>query len=284
MQEDDVDCQGDEYPPAVVWQGRANKNGAGQQWIRQLPGSQNEGAGSLFKGVCPEDADIKNHLTNLKVTAVQKQGCRVTTHYTVTQVLTWPALSLDFINMPVYANDKDGLTTNPCWPSSLEDDPGFALLLTDPWYLSDPGLQGYGLLNYDKPPANSVTAGKIIRPDWNKRALFGDGFDPDDVIVDEGNSTRKATDEELARHLGFRRCAEKDCAAEKEAMGMESAMVRGVPNTSPVLVMASTTSAEVDGTLTPTLASSRSEGRVVPDMPWITGMPSLEELRRDVSL
>lgn len=282
MQEDDVDCQGDEYPPAIVWQGRAD-NGAGQQWIRQLPGSQNTGAGSLFRLVCPENDQIQNHLTNLKVTDVEKKGCRTTSHFTVTQVITWPALSLDFVNMPVYANDKDGLTTNPCWPSSLVDDPGFALLLTDPWYASDPGLQAYGLLNYDKKPSNAVTAGKINRPDWNKRALHGDDFDPDDIIVDEGNSTRKATDEELAAHLGFIRCLGKDCAAEKEAMGIESAIVRGVPQTSPAGVAATTTSGAAYTSSVPTLASSGSEGRVVPDMPWVTGMPSLEEVRRDIS-
>lgn len=41
-----------------------------------------------------------------------------------------------------------------------------------------------------------------------------DNVNPDDIIVDEGNSTRKATDEELREHHGLFRCTSEDCANE----------------------------------------------------------------------
>lgn len=164
MQEDDVNCQGDEFPPAVVWQGRA---GPGQAWIRQLPGDQNGPAGSLFRGICPLVAPASKESPPQQIGGPQVVGCRTTTHVRVTETITWPALVLNFIGIPPFpANDPDGLIANPCWPNQLVNDPGFALLLTDPYYKANPVAQAFGLASYNQPPSAAITNGHINRPHW----------------------------------------------------------------------------------------------------------------------
>jgi hypothetical protein len=54
----------------------------------------------------------------------------------------------------------DGLSANRCWPSKLApNDPGFALLTDDPWYLNHPAAAINTYL-YSAAPPNAVTSGK----------------------------------------------------------------------------------------------------------------------------
>ena len=54
----------------------------------------------------------------------------------------------------------DGLSANRCWPSTLvPNDPGFALLTDDPWYLNHPAAAISTHL-YSAAPPNAVTSGK----------------------------------------------------------------------------------------------------------------------------
>lgn len=184
MQQFGVDCQGDEFPPAIVvsrmlllravlfivsrmrkltfilqWQGR-DSAANGQAWIRQVPGGQNAGAGNLFANICPDVP--RSSAFNLHLLGVDDSGCRTTSHFQVTETTTWPAPVLEFSGNPGFAaGDSDGLQANPCWPATLVNDPGFALLLSDPYYIANPGIlaQVQGL--YPQPPPFQVTAGKV---------------------------------------------------------------------------------------------------------------------------
>lgn len=272
MQKYDVDCQGDEFPPAVIWQGRDRRSG--QAWIRQLEGSQNTGAGNIFRGVC--DDPPLSRLTRSGFLSRKVGLCATTSTFSVTKIITWKALILNFTPFVFPPGDPDGLHANECWPSSLIEDPGWALLTNDKWYnehlASRQAIAG-GM--YAVPPPAHVTAGKSRREHWNKRDLSitgGDAFDPDDVFIIDANSTRKATDEELRDQLGFRRCADAECSAELEEFGIESAIVMGVPKTMPATVAVTSTTIEPVSTST---LSSVSDSRMTTEVfPQITEMPT----------
>jgi len=277
MQEPGLNCQRDEFPPAIIWQGRNNN-----QWIRLIPGADNGGAGSLFRGVCQDPPD--SHTTNLEHIGDENNGCRSTEHYRVTKVITRPVLTLAFEGMPAFADD--GITDNPCWPSTLINDPGFALLLEDPWYNFRPNYRALGRRSYAAPPGAFYTQGKVNRPGYNKKRdsiSVNDNVDPDDIVVNEGNSTRKATDEELLEHFGYLRCSDKDCSAEKEALGMESVIIRGPPKTS-VPDATAVTTAVVETASPPLIQSSSPKIRVTSaDLPRMTNiLPSVKELKLKV--
>jgi hypothetical protein len=54
---------------------------------------------------------------------------------------------------------------------------------------------------------------------------------PDDIVVDEGNTTRKATDEELLEDFGLYRCTSEHCEKEREALQILGA--RQLPDSVP---------------------------------------------------
>lgn len=224
MQQPGLNCQRDEFPPAVVWRGRDNR-----QWIRLIPGTQNAAAGQLFRGVCPPNYRL-SPLQGLRELKPLK-GCRRNVRrWVVTRTATTNVLKMRFINMPNAVDD--GIPENPCYPKTLIDDPGFALLANDPWYQQHSANKKYTALYRNAPPA-SISAGKVNRPGYNKRDDDDDGFDPDEVWVDEGNSTRKATDEELFDRLGLLRCENGDCSGKLEELGIESAPFTGPVPTAP---------------------------------------------------
>ncbi|OAA79642.1 hypothetical protein LEL_03128 [Akanthomyces lecanii RCEF 1005] len=188
-------CQRDEFPPAAIWQARDKR-----VWIRLLPGTLNGSAGQLFKG-CPD----KVKLSTLGVNR---------------------GPSVKFKNM--LAIDDAGLTENPCWPSTLVDDPGFALNANDPWYQESPNR------------------GKVNKPSCGKRDEHGvmmGMMDPDDVYVDEGNSSRRITEEDLLDDFGMLRCL-GDCSAEMADLGIASLPVSQIaPTPTPQSVEVETTPA-----------------------------------------
>ncbi|KAI9877822.1 MAG: hypothetical protein M1830_002719 [Pleopsidium flavum] len=98
--------------------------------------------------------------------------------------------------MPAYAGDALGLTANQCWPR-------------DGYYLR----QGaYGPQSYAAPPPAAILAGKT--PPTKRNSIL----DPDEGIisVDEGNSTRLISDEELEEYCYLRKCDSQDCQKERE--------------------------------------------------------------------
>lgn len=121
---------------------------------------------------------------------------------------------------------------NSCRPPN-PDDPGFAMLTDDPWYTANPNYKRYTAMYANKPPSQ--------KREW---------FDPDEVVFNEGNSTRKATDEELANEFGFVRCADEECSRELEELGIQSAVTISPPRSSPVPVAASLATA-TDAATTP---------------------------------
>lgn len=71
----------------------------------------------------------------------------------------------DWDGLPTDAGDPDGLKKNPCWPSMIvPDDPGFALLTDDPYYLTNIRAAAT-VTDYAKAPEPSVTSGKV--PLWS---------------------------------------------------------------------------------------------------------------------
>ncbi|KAK2047634.1 hypothetical protein LZ31DRAFT_608928 [Colletotrichum somersetense] len=238
MQAQNLRCQRDEYPPAAIWQGRDMR-----QWIRLVPGSQNEGAGSLFGRVCPAKYRMSPE-QGRRLLSVKRNCKRNVSKFVVTRTATTRVMRMRFTNM-ADANRlaDDGITDNPCWPQTLIDDPGFALMTNDPWYNAHPTNKRFTRLYRNAPPA-TLTRGKTNRPGFDKRD--GDDFDPatfdpEDVWVDEGNSTRKATDEELLEDLGFLRCENGDCDSKLGELGVSSLPLLNPSTTVPIDVVAAAT-------------------------------------------
>ena len=220
-------CQRDEWPPAHFQQGRPDG------YIRLLPGSQNSGVANSgdggWSGFCkyPPDKQVK-----VEGGPIQFVGNVVyTTIYTST-IFTLNVMNYIFTSMDAPANDRWLLTANPCYPSTLTQDPGFALLTSDLYYGGVP-VQ----LPYTKPPTAQYTMGK--KPP-TKRQLAGSEApefvldDSGSVWVEERNKTRPASDSEMLQHLGLFKCATSDCAAElKEWEALERQLRSGsAPETS----------------------------------------------------
>ncbi|TQN72845.1 hypothetical protein CSHISOI_02596 [Colletotrichum shisoi] len=126
--------------------------------------------------------------------------------------------------MPNLADD--GIPDNPCYPKTLIDDPGLALMTNDPWYNAHPASKRNPRLYRNGPGAN-IIAGQTNRPGYNKR----DGeqeFDPESFNLPttrgwmKASPTRKATEEELLDQLGILRCENGDCEAVLGDLGVKS--------------------------------------------------------------
>lgn len=61
---------------------------------------------------------------------------------------------------------------------------------------------------------------------------------PGELVIHEGNSTRRPTDEELFEELGFLKCEDRDCQREMEELGYASLPVVHETATSPATVEA----------------------------------------------
>ncbi|KAK7991331.1 hypothetical protein PG988_000125 [Apiospora saccharicola] len=230
MQASGVRCQRDEFPPAAIWQAR-DRN----VWIRFSPGRNNGGAGSLFR-LCPNRIRIET--VGRATFDHEVDGCngRKTNVWSETVRAIDTVLNLTVTNTP---DDDDGLDANPCWPRQLVDDPGFALNFNDPWYNRVANAPRRAFTQYyPDPPGAQFTNGKTNRPGWNKRR---DADSPDTPYVDEGNSSRKITEEELLHDFGLVRCEEDDCADEMQRLGLASLPVIQGPKTAPPSVEATTT-------------------------------------------
>ncbi|KAK6000837.1 hypothetical protein QM012_003562 [Aureobasidium pullulans] len=247
MQESDLDCERDEYPPIGFWQG----NTADKAFVRLINSHDNGGAGAaLFPlDICSHDSGGKLPTSTSDSFSKLIHGqAQDTAIYERHLTVTIGHMSIKFINIPNLPDD--GITANKCFPSVLRDDPGFALMLRDSWYNGHPNDRVFGLASYNKAPSANVIGTNVAQPNHFKRNSY---FDPDDIILDDGNSTRKATDQELAEEFGFYRCESSDCRKELDALGVESPVVVAPPRTVAVDTPAATTSVltETTSTLTP---------------------------------
>lgn len=229
MQKKDVSCQLDEYPPAAFWQDMTPR----KQYIRFLPGSDNEGAGSLFglsfcgyvyegqQSILPHDTTnerANGQLTSAGIVRDITEYEGVTTQGRL--VLTFPGI--------VNPDGEWGLNQNPCWPAHLVHDPGFALLRDDKYYAAHKTPKTYGSCNYpDKIPLDVLDAahadGYSSSSGYRKREDMH-ALDPEAWVINDGNSTRLLSSDEL-KNLGILKCASADCRAEMSALGIESAAI-----------------------------------------------------------
>jgi len=158
--------------------------------------------------------------TTVETTSGGSRTCYVNSKTTKTQVV----LSIHYSS---WDNDwgqtaiwDDHLRQNPCLPSINLDDPGFALLTSDPWYRTGSGV-GTDSARYANAPPLSVTQGYTLprRALDDEEIYFADeeGFG----IVEARNQSRRATPEELREHLGILPCLSPNCVEEKAALGLD---------------------------------------------------------------
>lgn len=239
MREPGVTCERDEYPGARLWNSRDDN-----VWIRFLPRAQNGGAGAMWRGICPEEV-----VTSLRgvagnpSTQIVPNACRNIVWVTQSYLVVNTVFSMRFANMPAYADD--GLTENPCYPSVLANDPGFALRGDDSWYSKATNANRRPWVQSYKVDPDNAILGLAALQGWpkagyTKRDATGE-FDPEDIVIDEGNSTRKPTEEELLKDFGFLKCKD-GCKDEMKQMGFASLPYAQGLSTSPCSIDATATS------------------------------------------
>lgn len=191
--------QRDEWPPAHFQQG------VPIGYIRMIPGSENSGAANDgtngWKGFCkyPPEQQVKT-----EGGPVEYVGDVVITTIITSTIITLNVFDMQFTNLSPPAGDIYALTTNVCWPSVLTNDPGFALFTYDAYY------------GGNNPVYSTLPITKGISQPKYKRDLEFLEDENGDILVEDGDEMRKATDEELAEELMIKRCATPDCAAELE--------------------------------------------------------------------
>jgi len=263
MQAPGLNCQADEYPPAAFNQGDL----APKQYIRFNPGSQNGGAGSSIfglsfcrfndRGKLPEGTINPHYVSDRVVDGLKRSVYHYTAETTRSKVI------IEFDGDVVDSDGVAGLHDNPCWPENLVEDPGFALLTDDPYYLGHVAEARYGKKNYpDLVPQDVLDAaaaeGHMSQAGYRKRDEDMHNLDPDAWAFNDGNRTRRLTDAELQEKLGILRCSSADCKEEMRALGIETAIVVQPTATAPAQMTASTTQLATEAFIT--LAGGASAG------------------------
>ncbi|KAF6235801.1 hypothetical protein HO173_005996 [Letharia columbiana] len=231
MQEPNLNCERDEYPPIGFWQDQDLHD----QYVRMVPGTQNQAAGAaLFGlGLCRYSGDGKPPAStrNVRFDRMIHGPDRDTSVYTADVTTTLATVSIRF---DAYPHQPDfGITANPCWPSTLVDDPGFALLNSDPWYAALSNRQRHQSVDqYSNPPPLAVIQNKPPRAGYQKR--FIDPLDMD-LSFDERDTKYELT-ESLAE-LGIRKCRSTNCVDELKEM--KGSSVYGAPPKGPLMPRAS---------------------------------------------
>ncbi|PYI13869.1 hypothetical protein BO99DRAFT_39876 [Aspergillus violaceofuscus CBS 115571] len=232
-----VSCDRDEWPPNHFQQGRADG------LIRFLPQDQNRAAGvtSLggWKGFCkfPPERTV-----NVQGGPIVDVGPSYEQTIFTSTIITLSVMRYTWASVSPPGGDPFGLTANVCRPSVLTNDVGFALFTDDAWY------NGNGPSAYQFSPG-ALTVGKS-QPTWRKRDFIWNEQERM-MVVDEGNTTRRATPEELESELGLTRCATPDCVAELEILAHQQAEEG-------FATVANDAVKTIEAVLTPTPASSTS--------------------------
>lgn len=154
-------------------------------------------------------------------------------------------------------------------------DPGFALLTNDRYYnthLVDKAYNG----EYADAPIGIVTAGHVNNLGWSKR-WTDPQIDPEDIVLNEGNSTRKPTDEELLKQFGIIKCKTQGCEDEKIFFGIESVRTMGPGSTAIARAVAGAITAAVESA-SATVTMSPQLQQISPQLAKITEKPVLDEL------
>jgi len=196
-----LECQRDEFPFFRFW---GNAYGS---WVRLTPEVDNRAGGKLAQDVCPEiwPTTTGNNVQGGQVHCI---GDRCTTTVGRTNTVSIRAQSLRFTNCD---QPDDAWTLNQYNPITLTSDRGFALMRNDPWYRAAGNRQHRPSVYADPPtPAMIQRKTPINRRDWI----------PEELIVDMGNSSRRATEEEIYHRHGLIKCREDDCAEEAQMLGL----------------------------------------------------------------
>lgn len=224
--------QRDEFPPNHFNQGVEDG------YIRLLASEQNSGAANKkpkkngWKGFCkfPPNKEVKT-----QGGPVVDMGNSYEVTIMTSTIVTLSVMSYTWTSVSQPAGDEHGITLNNCWPSVLTADPGFALLTGDPWY----NIVGRAAaIAYKDAPVASLTNNKN-RPNVKRSDAAEFVWDAENklLLVNEGNSTRLADEDEIREVLGMHKCATADCAAELAAQSALEARM-GLP-TQPAVPTAS---------------------------------------------
>lgn len=141
-----------------------------------VPGKENEGAGSLFDmSFCRYR---QSNALGFPPASTGSSAFHQLIHGPNRDTEVWTrdvttTLATVSIRFDAYPNDPDfGLTANPCWPSTLVDDPGFALLISDGWYANAGNAQRSQMATmYSNPPPLAITQNNPPRAGYEKRFL-----------------------------------------------------------------------------------------------------------------
>ena len=241
--------------PAAYWQD-VDQDGE-DQYIRYIEGAQNQDAGQLFMlDICQDHYNFAvAGQGRLKTTTgvgvfsdVVHEAGRDVVVSTADCSATLPTLFLNFVG-PRYANDY-GVRENECWPSTLVNDPGFALFSDDPWYalnqnrdFLDEVIEGL----YERPPGPQYTNGKQNRAGWNRRRRSPDPR-VDDLGSKDGNMTHDAVEKHSpAEEPEFASWWEESRAGEAEPAYSTNQLVRCMKRREPRKVRAQATAASPSG-------------------------------------
>ncbi|KAK6221144.1 putative glycosyl hydrolase family 18 [Colletotrichum tabaci] len=238
--------------------------------LRQRRANLEEALAAWLFGGCP-DHEQENLVAERSI-GTSVDGCRTYDAWQRTMQKLETVLDIQFANMG-NMRPNFGITANPGWPKALVNDPGFALLTDDPWYKQgsnkddfiqyykkEPDTQftnskvnqyswGYtkprGTSNNNNPPSDddSDTDMPVPSDDEDDDPSFpgrreldelnNGNRSPGDLVIREGNPTRRPTSEELFEGLGLLRCEDQYCQREMEGLGYASLPVVRETATSP---------------------------------------------------
>lgn len=163
-----------------------------------------------MNGVCPNELLVES-----KTRSVQN-GLRCTEF--VTTITTQVVASVKFENLPVDPDGEDYLSRNACTPRFRDEnadfhDVGFALYTDDPWY---GGRRPFEY--WDSVPDHLAVHDPWRRDLGNEMAQLL--VDPGSVIIEDRNSSRLATPEELLEQ-GMVECRSEGCLEELAEAGLD---------------------------------------------------------------
>ncbi|KAG9258755.1 uncharacterized protein F5Z01DRAFT_217297 [Emericellopsis atlantica] len=221
----ELECEADEYPFARF---RGFPNTLPQrQLIRYTPKAQNSDAGQMVKGICPEE--IEFHTTE-KMIDEDKLTCTKQVISSMTQVVA----TVEFADWdPAWDEEpvEDYLSKNPCTPFFSRapgefTDVGFALLTADPWYGGRAPQYDYRyripnvlLGHWERDDDDQVDSNEDQAGDDDDDGLYLLLIEPGSVVMEDRNSSRPATEEELLK-LGLVECESQGCAKEYAEAGL----------------------------------------------------------------
>ncbi|KAF7177613.1 hypothetical protein CNMCM7691_005942 [Aspergillus felis] len=203
----------DEWPPAyfadfsnglTFLEGNLGQGAARPQFIRAVESGENQAAGRLFRGKCAKMAASRDIDTAYRDEPPKNGGGLWMQSVLVKAVFTKQVYSASWSGLVDPGDGDDSLKINRCQPDlgDGKDHRGFALLNRDSCV----------------------------------------DIHPDDIVVIEANSSRRATDTELKQYFSLVRCSD-DCSSEMQEMDLEatSAVVVAPPKTQPHPTFAETT-------------------------------------------